>query len=253
MTSIEDISEIPATATIVLPPHGFINLEWSAPENPDLWVANCARVSLRKRQTEADESTEGLIRYLLQNRHGTPFEHNSFCFHVRAPIGVLREWQRHRIGVSYNEESTRYVDVLSEGYVPEGDALRTQTGRVGHYRFETIDNELERRRILGEIKRTYDEVYVSYNYLNELGLAREVSRNMLPLGHYSQMIFTCNARSIMNFVSLRSYKTALYEIRAYSDALFKLWSEKMPITARLFSENTAEAVAKRIPDMLIAP
>ena len=46
----------------------------------------------------AEESNYGLIRYLMQHRHGSPFEHGLLTFFVHAPIFVWREWHRHRIG-----------------------------------------------------------------------------------------------------------------------------------------------------------
>ena len=57
--------------------------------------------------TDASDRDKGLINYLMRDRHGSPFEHNSFTFYVEAPIFVFREFMRHRIA-SYNEESGRY-------------------------------------------------------------------------------------------------------------------------------------------------
>ena len=77
----------------------------------DLSVANAARVSFARRKDELDEADEGLIRFLMRERHGTPFEHNAFRFHIRCPIFVAREWFRHRVG-SFNEFSMRYANCL---------------------------------------------------------------------------------------------------------------------------------------------
>ncbi len=51
------------------------------------------------------ERSKGLINYLMRDRHGSPFEHNSMTFFISAPIFVFREFMRHRVGWSYNEES----------------------------------------------------------------------------------------------------------------------------------------------------
>ncbi|WP_204268146.1 FAD-dependent thymidylate synthase, partial [Escherichia coli] len=59
----------------------------------------------------------GLINYLMRDRHGSPFEHNSMTFYVQAPIFVFREFMRHRIA-SYNEESGRYRELRPVFYVP---------------------------------------------------------------------------------------------------------------------------------------
>src|SRR3954454_3709726 len=108
---------IPEDATRVLV-HGFVRLDDAMAD--DLSVANAARVSFARRKTELDEADEGLIRFLLRERHGTPFEHNSFRFHVRCPIFVAREWFRHRIG-SFNEFSMRYAKASDDFYVPAAE------------------------------------------------------------------------------------------------------------------------------------
>src|SRR5687768_17875600 len=85
---------IPESRTIEVLDHGFVRLEESMAS--DLSVVNAARVSFARRKEEMDDSDRGLVRFLLRDRHGTPFEHNAFRFHVRAPIFVAREWFRHR-------------------------------------------------------------------------------------------------------------------------------------------------------------
>src|SRR5262245_27017675 len=101
----------------------------------DLSVANGARVSFARRKEELDESDVGLITFLMCERHGTPFEHNAFRFHIRCPIFVAREWMRHRIS-SFNEFSLRYARATDDFYVPDADDVRTQVGKPGAYTFE---------------------------------------------------------------------------------------------------------------------
>lgn len=69
--------------------------------------------------SEKQEDNFGLINYLMKHRHGTPFEHSFLTFFVHAPIFVWREWHRHRIGFSYNEESGRYKTLDPIFYLPE--------------------------------------------------------------------------------------------------------------------------------------
>jgi thymidylate synthase (FAD) len=81
-------------------------------------VLFAARVSTQGEKTleaaasgvEASDRDRGLINYLMRDRHGSPFEHNSMTFYVQAPIFVFREFMRHRIA-SYNEESGRYREL----------------------------------------------------------------------------------------------------------------------------------------------
>lgn len=64
--------------------HGFVRLDDCMAD--DLNVVNSARVSFGKRHDEMEEGDAGLLKFLMNHRHGTPFEHNSFRFHVKAPI-----------------------------------------------------------------------------------------------------------------------------------------------------------------------
>src|SRR2546428_7233636 len=93
--------------------HGFVRLDDAMAS--DLSVVNAARVSFARRKEEMDDADAGLIRFLMRERHGTPFEHNSFRFHVRAPLFVAREWFRHRIG-SLNQVSMRDPRATDEIY-----------------------------------------------------------------------------------------------------------------------------------------
>src|SRR5881296_2662556 len=119
--------------------HGFVRLDECMAD--DLSVVNAARVSFARRKEAMDESDEGLIRFLLRERHGTPYEHNSFRFHVRAPIFVAREWFRHRVG-SFNEFSMRYAHATDDFYLPAGEDVRSQVGKPGAYSFEPVSAEV---------------------------------------------------------------------------------------------------------------
>src|SRR5947207_12361287 len=217
--------------------HGFVRLDGSMAT--DLSVVNAARVSFARRKEEMDESDEGLIRFLMRDRHGTPFEHNSFRFHIRAPIFVAREWFRHRVG-SFNEFSMRYAKATDDFYVPEPEDVRTQVGKPGAYRFEPVSDELaeETRQ---ELDAIYKEAYATYARLVEKGLARELARAVMPVGAYTQFYWTVNARALMNFVSLRNAEFAQREIRRYADAVETFLAQKMPITHAAFVANNRTA------------
>ena len=201
----------------------------------DLSVVNGARVSFARHKSELDESDAGLIRFLMRERHGTPFEHNAFRFHVRCPIFVAREWFRHRVG-SFNEFSMRYAKATDEFYVPEPEDVRSQVGKPGAYTFETVDPELA-EETREELRRVYADAYTTYERLVEQGVAREVARSVLPVGAYTEFYWTVNARSLMNFVSLRASETAQREIRRYAEAVERFLEQHMPVTHAAFVAN----------------
>ena len=205
----------------------------------DLSVANGARVSFARRKDELDESDEGLIRFLMRERHGTPFEHNAFRFHVRCPIFVAREWFRHRVG-SFNEFSLRYAKATDDFYVPEPEDVRSQVGKPGAYSFEPVSDELA-ETTREQLRAVYETAFQTYEQLVELGVARELARSVLPVGAYTEFYWTVNARSLMNFLSLRNSETAQREIRRYAEACERFLEDKMPVTYAAFVGNDRTA------------
>jgi thymidylate synthase (FAD) len=220
---------IPDGAIAVLD-HGFVRLDDAMAS--DLSVVNSARVSFGKRKEEMDESDEGLVRFLMRDRHGTPFEHNAFRFHIRAPIFVVREWMRHRVG-SFNEFSMRYAKATNDFYVPDAEDVRSQVGKPGAYSFEPVDAELA-EQTREELQAVYEQAFEAYERLVEAGVARELARSVMPVGAYTEFYWTVNARALMNFVSLRAAETAQREIRRYAEAVEIFLAEKMPVTHAAF-------------------
>jgi thymidylate synthase (FAD) len=217
--------------------HGFVRLDGAMADDPS--VVNSARVSFGRRVTELGDADAGLIRFLMRERHGTPFEHNSFRFHIRCPIFVAREWFRHRVG-SFNEFSMRYARATDDFYVPEPDDVRTQVGKPGAYSFEPVDPELA-ETTREELRAVYEQAYATYERLVEQGVARELARSVLPVGAYTEFYWTVNARALMNFVSLRAAEMAQREIRRSAEAVEKLFAEQMPITHAAFVANDRTA------------
>jgi thymidylate synthase (FAD) len=207
----------------------------------DAAVVKAARVSTGA-STSTPEKDAGLINYLMRDRHGTPFEHNAFTFYIEAPIFVFREFMRHRIA-SYNEESGRYKELAPVFYVPAEDRKLIQVGKPGAYTFEegTYDQKVIAP---AETKRAAQEAYGAYQKMLDAGIAREVARTVLPVGIYSSMFVTMNARALMNFLSLRTMREGTHfpsfpqrEIEMVADKMEELWAEKMPITWQTFNKN----------------
>jgi thymidylate synthase (FAD) len=183
--------------------------------------------------------SEGLIRYLMRDRHGSPFEHNSMTFYVQAPIFVFREFMRHRIA-SYNEESGRYRELRPVFYVPAPERKLVQEGKPGHYVF--VDGTAEQHAtVVEQTKAACTEAYLAYQRMLDAGVAREVARGVLPVATYSSMYVTMNARSLMNFLSLRTKReTSAYpsypqrEIEMVAEQMEAFWAELMPVTHAAF-------------------
>lgn len=209
-------------------------------------VIFAARVSTQGDQSlaaagaDASARDQGLIRYLMRDRHGSPFEHNSFTFYVEAPIFVFREFMRHRIA-SYNEESGRYREMRPVFYVPARERNLVQKGKAGAYEFHPGTEE-QFELVDREVRAQSVAAYESYQRMLEAGVAREVARTVLPLNLFSSMYVTMNARALMNFLSLRTkHEDAAFpsfpqrEIEMVAELMEQHFAQAMPMTHEAFT------------------
>jgi thymidylate synthase (FAD) len=216
----------------------------------DYHVISAARVSVLGEEILtnsqiANDNNAGLINFLMKNRHGTPFEHNIFKFFVSAPIFVFREFHRHRIGFSYNEESGRYSELKGKFYVPSPERNLVQHGKAGAYTFGP-GTTTQYNALYYDFCDLYEHAYAVYLRQLEAGVAKEVARMVLPVALYSSMYVTCNARSLMSFLSLRqkheegeakfpSYP--MHEINVVANKMEEHFQRYMPITHAAFVAN----------------
>ena len=206
----------------------------------DLSVVAAARVSNGLTYEEAskgEEKDQKLINYLVKNRHGTPFEHSTFQFFIKAPLFVVREWQRHRMA-SYNEVSGRYVEFEPEFYIPTKWRIPGDTNKQGS-KVPTLDEQPQQWHVnrYQDTLRLFNEAYVTYTSMLKMGVAKEMARMVLPLGTYTQFYWTVNARSLMNFLSLRAAPDAQWEIQQYAYSIERMFCTSMPLTYRAWKDN----------------
>lgn len=195
-------------------------------------ITNAARVSYGD-GTKTVNDNRNLIRYLLRNKHTTPFEMVVFKFLIKCPIFVTRQWHRHRTW-SYNEESARYSIMKNEFYIPEINRLTKQSknNKQGSSS-EILENSKEIQRNI-ENQTIADRNHYEWYLDNEL--ARETSRITLPLNTYTQFYGQVNLHNLLHFLKLRMDNHAQYEIRIYADAIYKLIKDIVPITIEAFDD-----------------
>lgn len=208
-------------------------------------ILRAMMVSTKKDATvaEMNESAKrGRIEFLMKNRHGTPFEMNAMMFYVEAPIVVFREWHRHRIGVSYNEMSGRYTELEPVFYVPDETRALVQVGKPGAYTYEPGTPEMYADMIATK-REAYWYAWHAYQTQLKRGVAKEVARMCLPVATYSRMYTTINARSLMNFLSLRTKDERstypsfpMHEINLCASALEEHFAQLFPLTYSAFNK-----------------
>lgn len=208
----------------------------------DLDIVNAARVSFNASSSEITEKEEGLINFLIKNKHATPFEHVIFKFHVKCPIFVAREWFRHRWS-SFNEMSMRYhVPDKLDFYLPDSNNIRKQVGKPGSYTFEEIDDDEVKKFTIQRMNAVYDIAYQVYKDLLDSGVAKEIARSVLPVGQFTEFIWTVNLRSLINFLSLRNSSHAQFEINEYARVAESIFEDLLPVTFKSWIENGRQAI-----------
>jgi flavin-dependent thymidylate synthase len=143
---------------------------------------------------------------------------------------------------SYNEESGRYRELQPVFYVPGRDRPLAQVGKAGAYEFVDAGPETTATAVAAT-ERACTAAYEAYQEMLAAGVAREVARTVLPVGTYSTMYATCNARSLMAFLSLRTKSEGARfpsfpqrEIEMVADAMEEHFARLMPITHGAFLE-----------------
>jgi thymidylate synthase (FAD) len=192
--------------------------------------------------SEVTERDAGLVRALMRERHGTPFEAPQFTFEIEAPIFVAREAHRHRIA-SISEMSSRYVELKPVFWVPPRDRPLVQVGRAMEYRLEPGTREqYDDARM--EIEGMSRAAWMSYQAMLDNGVAKEVARAVLPVNVFTKWRLRINLRSALNFVSLRTRdERSAYpskpqlEIQEVAQQMEKLMADHCPVALAAFNDG----------------
>ena len=198
----------------------------------DTGIVNSARVSFGKRIDSIEDKDKKLIKYILEHEHGTPFEHNSLSFLIKAPLFVVQQHLRHRIS-SFNQISARYVEIKEEFYIPQNFRKQSTNNRQASIEGNDLENEKANLIYTESLKVAYSK----YQELLSLGVAREQARGLLPHCTYSEYYRTCNLRSLLHFIKLRDHANAQWEIQQYAKAMKEIAKEIFPETFKIIDNN----------------
>ncbi|MEP0815077.1 MAG: FAD-dependent thymidylate synthase [bacterium] len=201
----------------------------------DQRIVDAARVSYSGKEVKTFRRNKGLIRYLMEHRHTSPFEQVILTFHVKLPIFVARQWIRHRTA-RLNEISGRYSVLEEDFYVPSAEDVRYQskTNRQGGAE-EEVPPEL-RQKVLEIITRQQTELYGAYKEMVEADIARELARINLPLSIYTAWYWQIDLHNLFHFLKLRLDAHAQYEIRCYAEKMLEMARAVAPLAVGAFEE-----------------
>jgi thymidylate synthase (FAD) len=227
--------------------HGFVVLQEVMGDA--LTVVNTARVSYGRQKEQWEESDQRLLHYLIRHQHTSPFRHVMFRFHLKAPEMVMRQIYKHVVGSEWfaptstqlhgwNEISGRYVE-LHDVYKPTEWRAQSQSSKQGSE--GPLDGALS-AEIAQEYGELTDRVLGFYHRLCERGVAKEQARAILPLGTYTECIWTVSFQAVMNFLGLRLDHHAQHEVQEYARAIQTLVGAATPILYQSWSETTKEII-----------
>ncbi len=190
------------------------------------------------------EADRRLLRYLYENKHGTPFEFAGLVIEVQAPLMVFREWHRHRTQ-SYNEMSGRYTQLPDLYYHAHPEnvweraqrALSPTTKQMAALQGVGPLTEEAMIEWLAEDEDLSVRLEQHYQKGLRIGLPKEIARKKTPLDHYSRMRATANLRNWLAFMTLRCDPHAQWEIREYANAVSEIIKIHFPQVHKLWSEN----------------
>jgi len=227
--------------------HGFVRMVDYM--GNDAAIAQAARVSYG-RGTKSVSEDRGLIRYLMNHWHSTPFEMCEVKLHVKLPVFVARQWIRHRTA-NVNEYSARYSIMDREFYIPEAAVMAKQSTTNNQGRGEILDPEVAREVqevLLRDAMRAYDHYELMLgdpdkrycddegDFVPGKGLARELARMNLPTNIYTQWYWKVDLHNLFHFLRLRADPHAQYEIRAYADAICNMVRDWVPTAYEAFED-----------------
>jgi thymidylate synthase (FAD) len=206
----------------------------------DLSIVRAARVSYDAawRTGEDEGADEKLIRYMMKNRHTSPFEAVSLTFEIKAPIFVFRQWHRHRTW-SYNEVSARYAPLPEEYYVPAPEKVGVQSKDNKQMRDlqEAAGVTDEDIGFINDLQAHSGRGFELYKFHLDKGVPRELARCFLGLNTYSHMFASVNLHNLFHFLRLRLHSHAQYEIRVYAEAMLDIITPMLPVATAAFKET----------------
>jgi thymidylate synthase (FAD) len=196
-------------------------------------IVEIARVSSSRKDKSA--KPEGLINYLINNSHWSPFEHGFLTFEIETSRAIAAQLLRHRSNY-FQEFSQRYqdVNVLDTGHgIFEPVELRKKTDKNRQSSEEVFDPDLPMGCKGGLAVACFlEEAEELYNQLIEAEVATECARMILPLCTKTKIYVTMNVRSLIHWLQLRDDHHSQKEVRDLAVEVKKIAKKELPIISK---------------------
>lgn len=204
---------------------GIVSLMSFTPEG-DALVVNAARCSFDKQISHPLEDKDvKLLNYLAKHKHFLPFRHPSATIRIYAPIFVLRQLNKHQVGMSFSEVSRRYVKSEPEFHLPEWRkaAPNVKQGSLEEMiQFPNISTETYNEHIHNSLSL--------YNSLLNSGVAPEIARTVLPQSMYTTGVWTGTLLAWHHLYKLRTDPHTQKETQQFALAISEIMFNIFPLS-----------------------
>ena len=198
-------------------------------------IAYCARVSNPSHQTNK-KTAEKLLRFLIKNKHWSPFEMVSACLEIETTRDIARQILRHR-SFSFQEFSQRYADPTKElEFIVREARLQDDKNRQNSIDIEedpSVQLDLKKQELITDWQRrqhgVINQAREVYEWAIKNGIAKEQARAVLPEGlTLSRIYMNGTLRSWIHFIELRSGNGTQKEHRQIAIECAKVIAEIFP-------------------------
>ncbi len=190
--------------------------------NAEELIAYMARVSNPANQNNT-ETSQRLIRYLIEHKHWSPFEMVNMCVEINTTRSIAAQILRHR-SFSFQEFSQRYAEVTEVAAPPQ---FRKQDTKNRQNSTDDLSLTL-RYQYTEEIIKLYNQCYDLYQRMLEDGVAKECAREVLPLAAPTRLYMNGTIRSWIHYCQLRCANGTQEEHRIIARGAYKLLQEHLP-------------------------
>ena len=195
----------------------------------DLRVVEAARISY-KSPSKGKEQDIKLLRYLMKNRHTSPFEQCNITYNIKMPIFVMRQFVRHRT-FRLNEWSGRYSELEDDFYLPTQWRAQDTNNKQG-----SVAADLNHGTCTEIARKAHKHAYSTYQELLRQGVAKEMARVVLPVSIFTEIYINVDLHNLMHFLKLRLDGHAQSEIRDVAQAMIEIAEPHYPETIKAFRE-----------------
>lgn len=179
------------------------------------------------------EEDRGLVKYLAKHNHWTPFAHTSICLHLKMPLFVARQIDKHQVGFVVNEVSRRYVKYEPTFYEPVWRKAPEESVKQG----SAEEFPEDKQHWINGGENWNDMALNYYQWLLDEGVCPEQARMVLPQSMYTEQWKTGSLVAWARLCNLRLDPHAQKETREIAQQIDAIIAPLFPVAWKSLVEK----------------